>query len=72
MGPSHQQQALELEALRLNDSKKKLMQKYFSIKTELKCGAISIFLSSLTVRPNDMQDGGQISVSNIVLIDDFH
>ena len=22
--------------------------------------------------PNDMQDGGQISVSNIVLIDDFH
>ena len=48
------------------------MQKYFSIKTELKCGATSIFFSSLTVRPNDMQDGGQISVSNIVLIDDFH
>ena len=69
LSPSGSQLSLELEAKIVKKKLFLLMPKAF--KKRLFSPKFVSF-PDLTERTNDAQDGGRISVSNIVLIDDFH
>ena len=68
LSPSGSQLSLELEAKIVKKKLFLLMPKAF--KKRLFSPKFVSF-PDLTLRTNDAQDGGRISVSNIVLIDDF-